>query len=131
MAWEGDLLKLNFIALEDLNTDGHVGVAIQYDTGKVAALPNKVTGILLPISKPKNNEMGSIGVSGVMKFRAGGTVAAGAHITSTTSGYFTSLAGVTSGGIVLGKCLEAAASGGLGVGLFSFSHVNWCASSLG
>lgn len=131
MAWDGEQLRVNFTALEALDTDGHVGVAIQYDTGKVAALANKASGILLPMSKPKSNETGSIGVMGVMKFRGGGAVTAGQHITSTTSGYFTALAGsVTSGSVVLGKCLEAAASGGLGVGLFNFAQLNYCATSL-
>jgi hypothetical protein len=131
MAWDGEQLRMNFIALEALDTDGHVGVAIQYDTGKVAALPNKASGILLPISKPKINEMGAIGVMGVLKFRAGGAITAGSHITSTTSGYFVTAAAVTSGAVILGKCLEAPTSGSLGVGLFNFAQMNYSSTSLG
>lgn len=107
-----------FVAGEDLNNDASAGLAIAIDDGKRANNGQEASGILLPHSRPKSGEHGAMGTQGVMKFRAGGTVAAGNQLTVSTSGYFTVAA---SGYYIVGRGLEAVASGGIGQGLFNFS----------
>lgn len=120
MTWDGQYFSMTFTAGEALNTEGHVGVAIAINDGKIANTGKEAAGILLPHSKPKSGELGSIGYMGIMRFRAGAAVAVDAIMTVTTSGYF--ITNPTSGYYhVQGRCLEAAASGGLGVGMFNFA----------
>jgi hypothetical protein len=118
MAWSGQHFEASFIAGEALDTEGHTGIAISLDDRKVANNDLEASGILQPHSKPKSGEHGSIGVMGIMKFRAGGAVGAGARVTVTTSGYFTV---VVSGGNVVGRAVESVTSGSIGTGIFQFA----------
>lgn len=125
MAFQGPYIPFNFEAGEALNTAGHEGVAIALDDGKVANNGQEARGILM--SKPASGQQGQLGLSGVMKFRAGGAVAAGATLTVATSGYFTVSA---SGDYLVGHCGETAAtSGSLATGIFHFAS-NYQMSSL-
>lgn len=117
MAFQGSYVPFNFKAGEDLNTPGHEGVAIALDDGKVANNGQEARGILM--TKPADGQHGQIGIRDIMKFRAGGAVAAGATLTVTTSGYFTVSA---SGDYLVGHCGETAAtSGSLATGIFHFA----------
>jgi hypothetical protein len=101
--------KYPFTAAEDLNTEGHEGVAIALADRKVANLGDEATGILF--DKPASGENGSMIIMGVGKARAGGTLVAGADVTVSTSGYFTAAA---SGDYLVGIAMEAVTSGSLG-----------------
>ena len=127
MSWDGEYFALTFVAAEDLSTNGHVGTAIAIVDNKLANTAKEAAGILLPHSKPKSGEHGSIGYIGCMKFRAGPAVAKDDELTVTTSGYI--ITAVASGGWRVGRCVEAAASGGIGVGIFNFANVAWDATS--
>lgn len=127
MTWDGEYFALTFVAGEALDTNGHVGTAIAINDNKLANTGKEASGILLPHSKPKINEHGSIGYMGCMKFRAGPAVAKDDELTVTTSGYF--ITAIASGGWRVGRCVEAAASGGLGVGIFNFSNVTYDSAS--
>lgn len=118
----------SFIAGENLNTEGHVGVAIAINDGKVAATGKEAAGILLPHSKPKSGEAGSIGYLGEIDFRAGAAVAKDALLTVTTSGYFITM--TVSGSFGVGRCTEAVASGGVGKGIFDFAKPIYNTTSL-
>lgn len=127
MAWDGQYFSITSKAGGNLNTEGHVGTAIDISTGNTASTAITAGGILLPHSKPKTGEPVSIGYMGCMKFRAGAPVAANAFVTVTTSGYF--ITKTASGGWAVGKCIEAAASGGIGVGIFDFTRPAYDAAS--
>jgi hypothetical protein len=119
MTWDGQYLSTSFVAAESLATEGHVGCAVVITTGLIANNGKTASGILLPHSKPKSGEYGSAGYIGQMRFRAGAAVVVGAYLTVTTSGYI--ITNPTSGYYAVGRCFEAAASGGLGVGIFNFA----------
>jgi hypothetical protein len=128
MTWDGQYFSTTFTAGEALNTEGHVGVAVVITTGLVAATGKTASGILLPHSKPKSGELGAAGYQGMLRFRAGLACSVGNLLTVTTSGYFIPVP--TSGYYgVGGRVIEAAASGGLGVGMFDFSQPVYLASS--
>jgi hypothetical protein len=127
MTWDGQYLSTSFVAAENLNTATHAGCAVVVTTGLLANNGKTASGILLPHSKPKSGEFGSAGYMGQMRFRAGATVAVGAYLTVTTSGYI--ITNPTSGYYAVGRCFEAAASGGLGVGLFNFALPTYFESS--
>jgi hypothetical protein len=96
-------------------------------TGLLANNGKTASGILLPHSKPKSGEFGSAGYMGQMRFRAGLAVSVGAYLTVTTSGYI--ITNPTSGYYAVGRCFEAAASGGMGVGIFNFALPTYFESS--
>ena len=102
-------IKYPFTAGENLNTDGHEGVAIALDDGKVANNGLEATGILS--DKPKSGEHGSMIILGVGKGRAGAAVSAGARVRVTTSGYFVT---GNSGYYDCGRAMEAITSGSVG-----------------
>jgi hypothetical protein len=102
-------IKHVFSAGEALNTDGHEGVAIALDDGKVANNGLEATGILF--DKPASGQNGSMIILGIGKGRAGGALTAGARVTVSTSGYFTA---ATSGDYLCGRAMEAVTSGSLG-----------------
>ena len=125
MAYDGQYIPFGFTAGEALNTPGHEGVAIALDDGKVANNGQEAAGILK--GKPASGQRGSMGLSGVMKFRAGGAVSAWNTLTVATSGYFTVSA---SGDYLVGHCGDTAVtSGSLGTGIFTFAG-NYQMSSL-
>jgi hypothetical protein len=109
--------KLPFLAGEDLNTTGHIGVAIALDDGKVANDGMEAAGVLA--TKPKSGEYGSLIFLGVAKARAGGALTAGGRVTVSTSGYFTACA---SGDYEVGFAIEAVTSGSLGPVLFGVTR---------
>ncbi len=102
-------IKYPFTAGEALNTEGHEGVAISLDDGKVANNGLEATGILY--DKPASGQVGSMIIVGVGKGRAGGALTAGSAVTVSTSGYFTAGA---SGDNIVGIAMEAVTSGSLG-----------------
>ena len=107
-------IAIPFTAGEDLNTDGHEGVAIALDDGKVANSPQEAVGILY--DKPANGQHGSMIMLGIGKGRAGGgTLAKGARLSVTTSGYFIT---ATSGNNDCARAMESITSGSLGPILF-------------
>lgn len=125
MAFQGPYVPFNFTAGEALNTSGHEGIAIALADGKVANNGQEATGILM--SKPASGQEGAIGLSGVMKYRAGGAVTAYQTLTVATSGYFTVSA---SGDYLVGHGgPTAATSGSLSTGIFHFAN-NYQMSSL-
>ena len=124
MAFQGRYEPFNFTAGEDLNKQAQEGIAIALDDGKTANNGQEARGILM--SKPASGQEGAIGISGVMKFRAGGAVAVGETLTVTTSGYFTISA---SGDYLVGHGAYAVTSGSLGTGIFHFAN-NYQMSSL-
>jgi hypothetical protein len=102
-------IKATFTAGEDLNTDGHEGVAIALNDNKVANLGDEATGILY--DKPASGQHGSIIILGIGKGRAGGAWTPGIDLTVSTSGYITAAA---SGDYLVGVAMEAVSSGSLG-----------------
>jgi hypothetical protein len=102
-------VKAVFTATEDLNTEGHEGVAVALVDGKVANDGQEATGILY--DKPQNGQNGSMIILGIGKGRAGGALTAGQRVTVSTSGYFTAAA---SGDYHCGRAFEAITSGSLG-----------------
>ena len=113
MAWESKFDAFTIQAKEDMETEQYQAVAL--DDGKVANDGSEAIGILQ--NKPLTNEFASIGYQGIMKFRAGGAVAAAARMTVTTSGYFVTAG---SGYYIVGRALAAVTSGSIGTGLFNF-----------
>lgn len=123
MAQFGEYLGFNFDAKEDLDSNQYFAVAC--NDGKVANNGEEASGIL--ITKPKSGEAGGVAYMGEIPFQAGGTVAAGAAITVSTSGYCT-VAG--SGDHIIGKCGQTAAtSGSIGRGFFNFTNPIYAFSS--
>ncbi|MEE8394801.1 MAG: hypothetical protein V3S29_02020 [bacterium] len=121
MSVEGRFFNWTMSAGEDLDDltpgSGDLFKAIALDDGKPAANGKEAGGIL--IYGGKSGEHISIGISGVMKFVAAGAVVAGARLTVTTSGYFTT---AVSGSYVVGSNLDTAvASGAVGTGMFNFA----------
>lgn len=128
MTWDGQYFSLAFTAAENFNSEGDVGIAVAVNDNLRAATGKEAAGILLPHSKPKSGENGAIGYMGCMRFRAGATVAKDALLTVTTSGYFITM--TVSGSFGVGRCVEAAASGGIGVGIFDFTKPTYNTTSL-
>ena len=125
MAFQGPYVPLNFTAGEALNKAAQEGIAIALNDGKTANNGQEARGILM--SKPASGQEGTIGISGVMKYRAGGAVTAGQTLTVATSGYFTVSA---SGDYLVGHGgSTAATSGSLSTGIFHFTN-NYQSSSL-
>lgn len=102
-------VKVPFTAGEDLNTDGHEGIAVALADGKVANNGKEATGILY--DKPASGQNGSMIIVGIGKGRAGGALSKAANVTVSTSGYFTTCA---SGDYAAGIAMEAVTSGSLG-----------------
>lgn len=119
MATENKYFTTTIQAGEDLYASGYRYHAIALDDGKLANNAEEASGIL--INKPKSGEFLTLGYGGEMTFAAGGAISAGAKITVTTSGWFTS-AGSTS--LVVGECKVTVTSGSLGTGIFFFPQQN-------
>ncbi|MDH4225231.1 MAG: hypothetical protein OEW12_06255 [Deltaproteobacteria bacterium] len=110
--------------MEDLTPGtGVIFKAVALDSGAIAQNGRQAGGILL--TGGKTGEPVLLGHAGVMKFTAGGLVAAGRRMTVTLSGYFVEAA---SGSYVVGRCLDSAVnSGAVGTGLFNFSNAAYMA----
>lgn len=106
--------KATFVAGEALNTEGHQGVAIALDDGKVANTPQEATGVLY--DKPASGQHGSMIIFGLAKGRVGPAVAKGARLSVALSGYFVT---ATSGNNDCARAWEAITSGSLGPIMFT------------
>ena len=124
MAYGGEFkqLPMPVKAGESLATNEYFAVAL--DDGKVANNGSEACGILQ--NKPASGEPMSIGYQGVMKFKAGGAVAAWARMTVATSGYFTTAG---SGYYTVGRALAAVTSGSIGTGVFDFTNAQYANTS--
>jgi len=101
---------MGMVAAEDLSAMQYKIVNVHGDNTvklRVAAGAG-VLGVLN--NKPENNENATVVVAGLTRCVAGGTISAGAWISTTASG--TGLA-ATSGQYILGKSITGVASGGL------------------
>lgn len=85
------------------NISGHNGAALVAK----GSLTYPCLGILQ--NNPIQNEVGLVVVSGISKFRAGGTITVGAPLTWNAGG--TALIVATTGTFAIGMALEACASG--------------------
>ncbi len=92
------------VAAADLSAAQYKVVAIG---GTIAAEADTALGILK--NKPKLGQHASVAVEGNLKGYAAGTIAKGARVTVTTSGYMTTVSSGDGAGV--GKALVAAASG--------------------
>jgi hypothetical protein len=127
MAWSGQYFSMTYVAGEDHSAELKAGIAIAINDNLVANTGKEAAGILLSHSKPKSGEQGSIGVMGIMKYRAGAAVTADALLTVTTSGFFITLP--ASGFFGVGRALDTVASGGIGTGMFDFSKPKYDSTS--
>jgi len=85
-------------------------------SGARAYTTANVAGLLR--TKSISGDHAAVGIFGNMKYKAGGTVAIGGHLTVSASA---TLEQATSGDIVFGKALAAVASGDIGEGFFNFA----------
>ncbi|MFA6213551.1 MAG: hypothetical protein WC714_29205 [Candidatus Obscuribacterales bacterium] len=107
MATSGDKETIAIAAGADLSTFQYKIIAVD---GTLAATNAVALGVLL--NKPKSGEHATIAYAGHMKaYVGGGSVAAGAQLAVTTSGYL--ITNATSTGGIVGKAITAAASGAL------------------
>jgi len=112
----GQQLVTRMVVAEDMNGDAHQYLAVTFADRKKANAALEASGIVQ--DKPKSGEHGRVCFLGSSKYRAGGAVAAGVHLTVATSGYITEAA---SGNHWVGyNGADAVSSGGIGEGYFSF-----------
>jgi len=114
---------ITWVSSEDLTARQYYPVA--FDDGLIANDSLEAVGILL--NKPKQGEFASIGVFGVMKFRAGLAVnSEGYRLRVTTSGY---VVPCESGYYSVGRALDTVTSGSIGRGFFNFATPTYWTSS--
>jgi len=89
--------------------------AIALDDGLRAIHGGEAVGILL--GKPKSGEAAPIGFSGIMKYRAGGSITKGNKLTVDSNSTFIK---ASSGSWLVGRALAACSSGSVGTGMFGF-----------
>ncbi len=94
---------------------GDIYKAVAVVDGQVAANGEEASGIL--VAGGKSGEFVTLAGIGESKYTAGDTVTIGAQLTCAASGYITAAA---SGDAIVGQALEAATSGSVVRGLFSF-----------
>lgn len=99
-------------------------LAISLDDGARAINGAEAGGILQ--NKPKSGEAATIGVVGIMKFRAGGAITKGAKITVDSN---STMITAGSGYYVVGRAWETVTSGSIGTGLFNFINAPYAFSS--
>jgi hypothetical protein len=122
MTWQGNFETHSIPAGENLTNGQYFAIAL--DDGKLANNGSEAIGILQ--NKPAIGEHATLGVKGIMKFRAGAAVTIGKKMTVTTSGYCIT---VGSGYYGVGRALEAVSSGAVGVGLFDFTYPQYANTS--
>ncbi|MDH5751338.1 MAG: hypothetical protein OEZ59_02835 [Deltaproteobacteria bacterium] len=112
--------------LDDLTAGtGHLYKAVSLDDGMISQNGREAGGLLL--YGGRQNEHITLGYAGVMKFTAGAPVNAGRRLTVNGSGY---LIEASSGGYVVGRCLDTAVvSGGIGTGAFNFATIAYMGQS--
>jgi hypothetical protein len=127
MSGENQNISISVKALEDLSAVGAQYHAFDLSAGLLANNGYSAGGIIM--GRPASGDPAQIGVMGVMKFAAGGgTIAAGARLTVTTSGWFITC---TSGLYQVGRNGDTAiTSGSIGMGVFAFNAPSWQISSL-
>lgn len=107
MATSGNISTIGIAAGADLSAFQYKIIAVD---GTLAATNAVALGVLQ--NKPKSGEHADVAFSGHMKaYVGGGSVAAGAQLAVTTSGYLITNATSTSG--IVGRAITAAASGSL------------------
>ncbi len=129
MAVEGHYSAWTIAAGEDLDDftpgTGDLFKAVALDDGQIANNDREAGSILL--YGGKSNEHVTLGYAGVLKFTAGGTVAAGKRLTVAGSGYMVEAG---SGTYIVGRCLETAvSSGSVGTGAFNFATIAYMGNS--
>lgn len=101
----------------DLSADQ--GKAIAFNDRLLAANGNEAAGVIL--NKPRAGEHVTVGLSGEMVYRAGAAIAAGAKLSVSATGFFTTVA---SGGYHVGRNKDSAVtSGSNGTGIFHFAGI--------
>lgn len=116
MAVSGKFDQTSIIIQEDLSGKGAQNKAVSFSDGKLAATGVEANGILQ--NMPSSLQHAAIGLSGEMKYVAGGAIAAGGKITVSGSGFFTACA---SGDWLVGaNGVNAVTSGSVGRGVFNF-----------
>ena len=100
-------------ATEDLSNTQYKAIDID---GTIAAAGSTAIGIQQ--NKGASGRDITAGYAGRSRFVAGDTVAVGARLTVTTSGYCIT---VTSGDAIVGRALSAVASGETSEGIFNFA----------
>lgn len=114
MATHGDMEIVTVTAGADLSAAQFKVVDV---AGTISAANSAALGILQ--NKPKSGEFAAVAYAGHCKAYAGGSVAKGARVKVTTSGY---LLTVSSGDGACGKTLAAANSGSLVDVIVDFSN---------
>jgi hypothetical protein len=115
MATENVILKYTMQAQENLSAGQYLAVSL--DDGKKAEAGHEASGVLM--NKPESGEMATIGVIGIMKYKAGGAVTKGDRLTVKASGLFYS---ADSGSYIVGTARETlSGAGSIGTGLFNFT----------
>lgn len=107
MAFEQNLQSISLVAAADLSAK--IGYIVQVDSNGKAALADATAlavGVLQ--NNPASGQVATVGVHGVSKVVAGGTIAAGARVTSDANGK--AIAATTAGDAVIGIALAGAAA---------------------
>ncbi|MCK5609665.1 hypothetical protein KAR91_47770 [Candidatus Pacearchaeota archaeon] len=98
----------------DLSASQYKAVVV---AGTIAADGDTAIGIQQNKPAASGRDL-TVGYAGRSRYYAGAAVVAGARLTVTTSGWFTT---VVSGGAIVGRALAAVSSGGIGEGIFNFA----------
>jgi len=98
--------------------------AVSLDDGARSINGAEAGGILQ--NKPKNNEFAEIGIVGIMKFRAGGSITKDDWLTVDSN---SSMIKAGSGYHLVGKALMTVTSGSVGTGKFNFINPPYAFSS--
>ena len=115
MSTENRNNRLTIVAGADFRSSGiHKALVV---AGTIAGDATAV-GILK--TKPNNGEHCAVAYEGIIRAYAGAAISAGASVTVTTSGFIVSTGSAS--GTTVGKALEAANSGDLFKGLYSFAR---------
>ena len=115
MAIENVILKDSIPVTEDLSAHQHTAISIE--DGQQADYGHEATGILL--NKPKSGEIATIGVMGIMKYKAGGGITKGDRLVVKTDGL---LYTAGSGFHIVGTARETlSGANSIGTGYFNFA----------
>lgn len=107
------LESIPVVATEDLSDTQYKAIDIDGTIAQAGTTP-----IGIQQNKGVSGRDITAGYAGRSRYYAGAAVAAGARLTVTTSGWFTTVA---SGGQIVGRALAAVSSGGIGEGIFNFA----------
>jgi hypothetical protein len=110
MAYENQVQSITLVAAADLSAKQYRVVKID-SNGKAAMSDADDLGIGILQNNPGSGQPATVGYSGVSKALAGGTIAAGARVTSDANGAL--IAASSAGDAVVGVAVTGAASGDL------------------